>query len=121
MEGWIKRFAQTPYKDMTRLIKESRRRKRLEESTHYSQREEDAIIRLYRPGMSAADKEELLRVCRGRKFESIVRRSRTLCDRLIDSGIYDLARLPHIRYNAALKKRIQRAQSGEEECDVEEG
>ncbi|RLC83252.1 MAG: hypothetical protein DRJ03_17700 [Chloroflexi bacterium] len=68
--------------------------------------EDAAIVRLYRPEMTETDKEAILRACAGRQWHAIIVRANTLRNKMIESGIYSLERLPHRNYNAALKRKL---------------
>lgn len=72
----------------------------------FKQDEDAIIVQLYRPGMKDTDKEHILQVCLGRRWEAIVLRANVLRNRMIKDGIVDLDRLPHQNYNAALGKKL---------------
>lgn len=73
--------------------------------------EADVIIERYlRPGKLGDVMIMLEKIGMPRDPKVIVRRGIAIRDQLIDEGIYDLGRLPHLNYNATLGKRLHKLQ-----------
>jgi hypothetical protein len=72
----------------------------------YTQEEEEAICRLYRPGLTAEDKEELLFICKGRTWSNIRSRASLITKAKLNAGCVDINQLPVRNYNARIRKRI---------------
>jgi hypothetical protein len=71
--------------------------------------EDDAILRLYRPGMGAENRSQLLASCFGRSLRSISMRATILRNEMMSKGIYDLAQLPHGARTESILKEIRDA------------
>jgi hypothetical protein len=71
--------------------------------------EDEAIIRLYRPRMSAESKSELKAICFGRRGRSIAMRAGILRKELMAKGVYDLTQLPHGARTESILKEIRDA------------
>lgn len=102
------------YERYAELLKASKRmfveaRERKEGHRFPYTQEEDLIIRkLYRPGMTAAHKAEILAVCKGRSWSTIVARASKICLRMLNYGCINLEDLPTINYNARIRRMIKR-------------
>jgi hypothetical protein len=75
--------------------------------------EDVAIRRFYRPSMTTADKNEMMRVCFGRSLRSISLRAGTLRHEMMSQGIYDLTKLPHGQRSESLLLEIRNAKKKE--------
>jgi hypothetical protein len=65
-----------------------------------------AIKTLYRPNMTAEDKEKLAEACKDRTVEDLRRRARILRRQMIRDGVFDVRDLPHRNYNKNIQKEI---------------
>ncbi len=75
--------------------------------------EDDAIVRLYRPSMTADDETQLKAACFGRSLRSISLRAGTLRHEMMSQGIYDLTKLPHGQRSESLLATIRKAKKKE--------
>ncbi len=76
----------------------------------YTEEEDAAIMFMMRPGMNLEKKNELMDVCFGRNWKTIVARARTLREEQIRKGEHDINKIPHLNYNAALRKQLEKNQ-----------
>lgn len=88
---------------------------------HFSEYEDDFIIRNFRPNMRTETREALVEACSNRSMGAISQRATILRRRLISQGVYNLDDLPHGRYNHRIKREIdeakQKAREKREEYD----
>jgi hypothetical protein len=75
--------------------------------------EDAAILRYYRPGMSADSEAQLKATCFGRSLRSISMRAGTLRHEMMSQGIYDLTKLPHGQRSESLLLEIRNAKKKE--------
>lgn len=73
---------------------------------HWTEVEDAAIIKYYRPKRSTEDTENLMAACPTRTMNSISNRARVLRAKLIKSRVFDIDKLPHGQYNATIGKAI---------------
>lgn len=74
---------------------------------HYTLQEDQAIMRLLRPGMAKDDKLKLQALCPGRTWLGIRLRAATLCLQMIEDGERDIGRLPRLCNTATLHAAIR--------------
>jgi hypothetical protein len=74
----------------------------------FTSAEDSFICRNYRPKMTQETKDSILHACSGHSWEVIGVRAKTLCKNLIELGIKDLARLPHMYVTSRLKKLLSK-------------
>lgn len=72
----------------------------------WTEREDAAIIELYRPRMSDEVLETLKVSCYGRTPRDIARRADYLRRRMIEQGVYDITKFPLKNYSASLRKKL---------------
>ena len=74
----------------------------------FQKEHDDAITRLYRPGMTEDDEQELLGICAGRNWRAIRDRAATLTRERLEQGVFDERRLPHRNFSSRLNAQIRK-------------
>ncbi len=119
LNAWLLSIEQMTRKDFQRFRRQNRQQfivaQNREGKEHlggvrFTQEEDTAIEEMMRPGMSKDNQAILLDVCMGRNWKAIQRRARVVRTRLIGQGVFDLEKLPHQNYNAAMRQEIEKAQ-----------
>jgi len=75
----------------------------------YTAKEDEAIIKYYRPDRTPEEHTAMMMVCNTRTVELISGRARTLRRELINKRIYDINKLPHGQFNHHIGKEIAKA------------
>lgn len=75
---------------------------------HFTEDEDYFIYRNYRPKMTQETKDSIMRACPGHSWAVIGVRAKLLCEKLIEDGVTDLARLPHMYVTSRLKKLLSK-------------
>lgn len=118
LRDWLHSWHTMDLKDFRRLAKrkvevhrkaEFRTNRKELRGVRFNAEEDEAILNYYRPVMEFDGERAIFEACGGRTAHAISNRARVLCDELLASGVYDLNRLPHRRYNHNLLKRMKRA------------
>jgi len=123
LNEWLKGYINLSTERYKELLEDSKRRfvdelhRKAGHRVRYTAEEDQIILRLYKPGMTKADKEKILEVCVGRKWEAIRVRASSMCARMLESGCTDISLLPVCNYNA--KVRIMIAKNKEQaQCQL---
>ncbi len=78
-------------------------------TTPYHHDEDNVIMKYYHPDMGADERKWILEGCPGRTWDAIRRRARYLCYEMIDQGITDRSKLPHLRATTDMLKQLRKA------------
>jgi len=121
LQNWLRDYATLPAAKFEQLFDDYYKQRvdpedRKDGTIHrYRESEDEVIARLYRPGMSKADKQEIMESCPGRSWQAIRVRANVLCEKLIATGVHDIKLLPHLNRSPKLLEKIRLARKLREE------
>jgi len=92
-----------------------------ERMPNFTEEQISAITRMVRPRMTEDDKKYLQDFCDGRSWKKIMLKAKEIRIAMIKKGIRDVTKVPHLNYNARLKKEFKDAAASTSISHVEGG
>ena len=113
LREWMEYLGALSLDDYKKLCHADTRKKRAysddKRLPNFTEEQISAITRMVRPRMTEDDKKYLQDFCDGRSWKKIMLKAKEIRIAMIKKGIRDVTKVPHLNYNARLKKELKDA------------